>query len=116
MPRAKGEYYFYVKSQKDENDRLNAFRKEIVDEAKKDELLQKMQKVIIKFRQKLKENYDIYKKLPPQIKDQLEYENFKSGKINPNMIIDFETYKFSSGKERRCPIEDRREIDEYYSS
>ena len=62
------------------------------------------------------EAYDIYKKLPPQIKDQLEYENFKAGKINPNMIIDFETYKFSSGKERRCPIEDRREIDEYYSS
>jgi len=60
LPKAKEEYYYLV-IRPDED--LNAFRKEIVDEAKKDELLQKMQKVIIKFRQKLKENYDIYKKL-----------------------------------------------------
>ena len=39
------------------------YRKEIVDEAKKGELLQKMQKVIIKFRKQLKEGYDIYEKI-----------------------------------------------------
>ena len=53
LPKAKEIYYQAVSRP---FDRLNAFRKEIVDEAKKDELLQKMQKVIIKFRQKLKEN------------------------------------------------------------
>ena len=54
--------------------------------------------------------FEVYKKLPQDIKKQLETEIFKSGKINPNTNnINIDTYKFKSGKKRKCPIEERRE-------
>ena len=65
-----------------------------------------------KTNKEISEVYEIYKNLPKNIKDKLEHEKFKSGKIKPNTIIDFETYKFSSGKERKCPIEERRNFFE----
>ena len=58
----------------------------------------------------ISEVFEAYKKLPYDIKVRLETEKFKSGKINPDMNIDFENYEFSSGKERKCPIEERRRI------
>lgn len=60
----------------------------------------------------ISEAFEAYKKLPNQIKIQLETEKFRSGKINQDMVIDFEKYKFSSVKERKCPIEERRKIYE----
>ena len=56
----------------------------------------------------ISEAFEVYKKLPNDIKILLETEKFRSGKINPDMVIDFENYKFSLGKERKCPIEERR--------
>ena len=54
--------------------------------------------------------FEAYKKLPQDLKKQLETEIFKSGKINPNTDnINIDTYKFKSGKKRKCPIEERRE-------
>ena len=65
------------------------YRKEIVDEAKKDELLQKMQKVIIKFRQKLKENYDIYKKIINLDKNAINFFEQKMENFTENDLFLF---------------------------
>ena len=73
-------------------DRLNAFRKEIVDEAKKDELLQKMQKVIIKFRQKLKEDYDIYKKIINLDKNAINFFEQKMENFTENDLFLFQNF------------------------
>ena len=56
--------------------------------------------------------FEAYKKLPQDLKKQLETEIFKSGKVNPQTNINIDTYKFKSGKERKCPIEERRKLSE----
>ena len=89
LPKAKLEYYYTVKRP---YDRLNAFRKEIVDEAKKDELLQKMQKVIIKFRQKLKEGYDIYKKIINLDKNAINFLEQKMENFTENDLFLFQNF------------------------
>ena len=56
--------------------------------------------------------FEAYKKLPQDLKKQLETEIFKSGKVNPQTNFNIDTYKFKSGKERKCPIEERRKLSE----
>ena len=84
------------------------FREDFIDLKNKD--------VMTVFQNESKDNieiseaFEVYKKLPKEIKDRLENEIFKSGKINPNKPIDLETYKFSSGKLRKCVIEERKRL------
>ena len=89
LPEIKREHDYCVKRTFEE---LNAFRKEIVDEAKKDELLQKMQKVIIKFRQKLKEGYDIYKKIINLDKNAINFLEQKMENFTENDLFLFQNF------------------------
>ena len=86
LPKAKERYYQTVIRP---NEELNALRKEIVDEAKKDELLQKMQKVTTKFRQKFIEGYDIYKKIINLDKNAINFFEQKMENFTENDLFLF---------------------------
>ena len=68
------------------------YRKEIVDEAKKDELLQKMQKVTTKFRQKYIEGYDIYKKIINLDKNAINFFEQKMENFTENDLFLFQNF------------------------
>ena len=100
----------YISNYNNFSKNLEQFRKDFINLDKKN--LTDVFEIESKNNAEISEVYEIYKSLPKDIKDKLEHKKFKIGKIKPNSIFDFETYKFSSGKERKCPIEERRNFFE----
>ena len=98
----------YISNYNNFNKKSKQYREDFVNLKNKD--------VKTVFQNESKDNLEIskaleaYEQLKEEVKDRLEHELFKSGKKNPNISINLETYKFSSGKQRKCVNEERKKF------
>ena len=98
----------YIANTKNYSKSLEQYRKDFIN--LENEKLLCVFEAASKEDKEILEAFEAYKKLPHDIKVLLETEKFRSGKINSDMVVDLENYKFSLGKERKCRIEVRRKM------